>query len=252
MVSFHGVRSSARVLVGKTSYEIIGEVVRDQHDLVVRTTKGAHSRRSGWLGTTSTRLLRKCPCPVWLVKPESTPRFLRVLAAVEPRAVDEAHCDLNLRIMELASSMADDWGAERHVLHAWEVFGARVLKSRLSREEFAELEESRKLEVTSEFGKFLEPFDLSTADECVHLVSGSPDRVIPDQVDALGVDLIVMGTVARSGISGALMGNTAESVLDRIGCAVLAVKPSGSVTSLVARDEAGSPAEIKTPDLSRR
>ena len=77
-------------------------------------------------------------------------------------------------------------------------------------------------------------------------------QVSRDQVDALGVDLIVMGTVARSGISGALMGNTAESVLDRIGCAVLAVKPSGCVTSLVARDEAGSPAEIKTPDLSRR
>ena len=39
------------------------------------------------------------------------------------------------------------------------------------------------------------------------------------------VDLVVMGTVGRSGLTGLLMGNTSEEVLDQINCSVLAVKP---------------------------
>lgn len=39
------------------------------------------------------------------------------------------------------------------------------------------------------------------------------------------VDLIVMGTVARTGIAGIPMGNTAEAVLDRVDCSYLTVKP---------------------------
>ena len=46
----------------------------------------------------------------------------------------------------------------------------------------------------------------------------------------LGVGLIVMGTVARTGLSGLFMGNTAEEILRSVDCSVLAVKPEGFVT----------------------
>jgi nucleotide-binding universal stress UspA family protein len=39
--------------------------------------------------------------------------------------------------------------------------------------------------------------------------------------------LVVMGTVARTGVAGLLMGNTAERVLQRLQGSVLAVKPPG-------------------------
>ena len=39
-----------------------------------------------------------------------------------------------------------------------------------------------------------------------------------------------MGTVARSGVPGLLIGNKAEKVLSGIDCTVLAVKPSGYVS----------------------
>jgi nucleotide-binding universal stress UspA family protein len=44
------------------------------------------------------------------------------------------------------------------------------------------------------------------------------------------IDLIVMGTVGRSGISGLFIGNTAEKVLQKVDCSVLAVKPEGFVS----------------------
>jgi universal stress protein E len=41
------------------------------------------------------------------------------------------------------------------------------------------------------------------------------------------IDLIVMGTVGRTGLSGMLIGNTAEKILRHIACSVLAVKANG-------------------------
>jgi universal stress protein E len=43
-------------------------------------------------------------------------------------------------------------------------------------------------------------------------------------------DLVVMGTVARAGIAGMLIGNTAERVLRKLRCSVLIVKPDRSVS----------------------
>lgn len=59
---------------------------------------------------------------------------------------------------------------------------------------------------------------------------GEPEDVIPEFVVAHGIDLVIMGTVARSGIAGLLVGNTAERVLRKLPCSVLAVKPDGFVS----------------------
>ena len=42
----------------------------------------------------------------------------------------------------------------------------------------------------------------------------------------------VMGTLSRSGVDGLLIGNTAERILRRLECSVLAVKPEGFRTPL--------------------
>ena len=64
-----GVDVETKVLNGKSSVEIIREVLRNKHDLVMRVAKGSSSRRKGFFGTTGIRLLRECPCAVHLVAP---------------------------------------------------------------------------------------------------------------------------------------------------------------------------------------
>jgi nucleotide-binding universal stress UspA family protein len=61
----------------------------------------------------------------------------------------------------------------------------------------------------------------------LELIKGEPADAIVQFVAERAVDLVVMGTVARTGIQGMLMGNTAESALQRLRCSVLAVKPRG-------------------------
>jgi nucleotide-binding universal stress UspA family protein len=59
---------------------------------------------------------------------------------------------------------------------------------------------------------------------------GKPDNVIPEFVVSEGIDVLVMGTLARAGISGVLIGNTAERVLRKLPCSVLTLKPDGFVS----------------------
>jgi nucleotide-binding universal stress UspA family protein len=54
---------------------------------------------------------------------------------------------------------------------------------------------------------------------------------------AQGIDLLVMGTVCRTGIAGFLIGNTAEEVLNQVDCSVLTVKPEGFETPVTLQDE---------------
>ncbi|MEW8584193.1 MAG: universal stress protein, partial [Candidatus Thiodiazotropha sp.] len=61
-------------------------------------------------------------------------------------------------------------------------------------------------------------------------VKGEPSTVIHQISDRLNADLIVMGTVGRSGIPGLFIGNTAEEVLQNTRASILAVKPPSFVS----------------------
>ena len=69
----------------------------------------------------------------------------------------------------------------------------------------------------------------------VHLVKGVAAEVIPALVTRLRINLLVMGTVARTGVNAMVMGNTAERVLDEVNCSVIAVKPEGFVSPIQSR-----------------
>jgi len=55
---------------------------------------------------------------------------------------------------------------------------------------------------------------------------------VPAIAHELAVDLVVMGTVARTGIAGFFMGNTAESILTQLDCSVLTIKPPGFISPI--------------------
>jgi len=85
-------------------------------------------------------------------------------------------------------------------------------------------------EVTRQLGKdaidYLKPH--------THLIKGWANKEIPALVKRLGADLVVMGTVARTGIPGFIIGNTSETILNQIDCSVLAIKPPGFETPVTS------------------
>lgn len=185
-------------------------------------------------------LLRKCPCPVWIVKPSDHDHYHRILAAVDRDPEDAQRDALNQPILDLATSLALAESSELHIVHAWSSYaesfirsprthytddevGAMVEEEENTRRQWLEqLVDEHGVAVGMEAMNFLKPK--------LHLITGQAREVVPIKVQELDVDLIVMGTVARTGIPGFFMGNTAESILNQIDCSVLAIKPRGFVS----------------------
>jgi nucleotide-binding universal stress UspA family protein len=56
--------------------------------------------------------------------------------------------------------------------------------------------------------------------------------ILPAFAEKHDADLVVIGTVARGGIPGLFIGNTAEKVLNAVDCSVLTLKPEGFETPI--------------------
>ena len=226
------------VLVGTPFLEVIREVLRSRHDLVVKTAEDPE-----WLdrlfGSDDMHLLRKCPCPVWLLKPGVARRFRNILAAVD---VDDAHSPeelelrltLNDQVLQLAASLAVAEFARLHIGHAWDAIGVDSLRGGFLRNLKAQLDlyfEQVRLHRKDNLDRLLQRLVSDVGPEVLeikpHLVKGAPREAIPALASAVEADLVIMGTVARTGIAGFIVGNTAEMILSQINCSVLAVKPPG-------------------------
>jgi universal stress protein E len=221
------------VLCGKPFIEIIRAVLRRQHDLVMMTAEGRRGLREVLFGSTSLHLMRKCPCPVWVIKPSRRQRFARILAAVDPDPLDVVRDGVNTKIMELATSLAGLEESELHVVHAWQVCAQRVLRgwqARVPETQLDDWAEQAREAHQRRFDELLGKFNLMELKHRLHLVEGEAGTVIPQLASKERIDLIVMGTVARAGLEGYFIGNTAETVLQRVGCSVLTVKPDGFVS----------------------
>jgi universal stress protein E len=124
--------------------------------------------------------------------------------------------------LELGASMAELRQAPLHVVHAIEpIFADAAGPLATSTTDKEETRFAAKDRITAQ----LQRFQLARAAE-VHVASGPPEAVLLEHIERYEIDLMVMGTIARSGINGLLFGNTAERLLPLISCSVLAVKPT--------------------------
>lgn len=220
-----GVGPRTVLLRGSPIRALVREVVRGGHDLVA--VRAAPSGTVPCIGASATRLLRECPCPVLLLHPTRLRRRPRVLVAVDsgPRVSDGADA-LTAKLFECARWFAETHGGEVHVLHAWAPFGERLLRGGgLADAEVRQFVASMHEQTYQDLERTIAPFRAHVAPGGVHLVQGDPNRVIADVATTHQVDLLVVGTVARSGVAARIVGNTAEAVLSQLPCSMLVVKP---------------------------
>ena len=238
-----GQPARGRLLEGNPFLEVIREVLRSERDIVLFPDDQGPSFRSRLFGSTATHLLRKCPCPVWVLKPTAVRggrfRFKRVLAAVNASSDRPTEIALNTKILEIATSLSKREGAEIHVVHCWSVYGESILaapRGPLTAAEISTYKRENRRNHQAALDGQLARFYQEGHQIKKHLLKGEPDTKIPEIAAKISADVVVMGTVARTGISGVFIGNTAEQVLQRIGRSVLAIKPA-NFTSPVMLDD---------------
>ena len=226
-----GIQATSKTLFGIPFIEIIKEVLRNHHDLVMVTADGGGVKESIF-GNTTMHLMRKCPCPVWVIKPGQPKHFNRILAAVNLDPDEKSLPTLAIKIMELATSLARLGQSELLVLHTWRLPGKSIAKARggFPIEELKILLQETREAHRQKLIEFLRQFTKEDLNPEVYLLKGEAGVLIPELALAKAVDLIVMGTVSRAGVAGLFIGNTAEKVLHQVNCSVLTVKPEGFIT----------------------
>lgn len=232
-IKHQGVTSvTTNVLIGVPFLEIIRQVLRENHDLVIASAEGGSVIKDVFFGSTATHLMRKCPCPVWIVKPGQPTPYSRILAAVDVMPDKPLHGLLNIKIMDLAHSLSVANGAFLHVMHAWDAEGKLLdtVRSELPVATRRILLEKCESKHRAAVRSLLAGYQLSQLQHEINMPQGLPERAIINLVEKRKIDLILMGTVNNGRIPGFFIGSAAEAVLNSVRCGVLTVKPDDFVS----------------------
>ena len=215
---------------------IIQEVVAGGHDLLLKMAHQHDKLESVIFTPTDWHLLRKCPCPVWMVKDQPWPEGGKAVVAVNLASEEDYHNSLNEKLVKETIQLADQVNhTEVHLVGAYPVtpiniaielpeFDPSVYNDAIRGQHLLAMKALRQ--------KF------SIDENMTHVEKGLPEEVIPDLAEHLQAGIVVLGTIGRTGISAAFLGNTAEQVIDHLRCDLLVIKP----------DEFQTPIELDDPE----
>lgn len=239
-----GVRHTVKVVGGRPVVELVRLVVSQGCDLLIRDV--ADDTESTFFGPLDTRLMRHCPCPVWLVKPREAPKFDRILVAVDPLTETDKEEQLNRKVVDLASSLAEWEQGSLHVVAGWHVRGEQLLVSRMKPAAFEEHVDEVAWTARRNLQEALTVCKKKPIESHIKLRIGDVAHIVREYAEEIDADLVVMGTLARTGIPGLLIGNTAERVLQQLKCSVLTVKADSFIAPLAVEQASDSTGQLLT------
>lgn len=195
---------------------IIRQTLHSAPRLVIKDTH-YHSRLQRALFTnTDWHLIRSCPVPLWLVRGGTDFDEPVVLAAVDPMHEHDKPADLDARLLSEAFAYADCLEGAVHVVHAYNPF--------IDPDDPKRIEQAHEQAMQTLAEQFQIPEDR------VHVGAGNTVDLLPAVEKRIGANVVVMGAVSRSRLEQAVVGSTAENILDLLSCDVLIIKPKGFVS----------------------
>lgn len=226
--------------------EIIRRVTENAHDLVILSSQGGPGLKNAIFGDLGASLMRNCPCPVWVLRPEQAPPCSRILAAVGDDDGDPKSQAINGRIVGLGTALAQSHDAKLHIVHAWSPQGAdaELLTNEIPDETREAILRRNEARHRCDINKLLAEFPVSALDHEIHLPRGLPQQEIVGLANRIDADVIVMGTTWRTGLPRFLLGNPARTVFGTVGCSIVAVNENGlnaaSASQQQAQDDVGA------------
>lgn len=230
LISRHGVEVTSEVVWVQHPYEEILHFVNEMSlALIIKDAQEESALKRVFFTPLDWQLLRDCPVPVHLVTNAVNPRPRHVLAIVDVLRSEEQDQVFNDQIVDAAVKLAEECVATLELVHVYDWtavyardmgIGALPLATGIyealgvvQRETFAALAERHGV-----------PPDRR------HFIEGTPLLGICDFATEHRTDMIVMGTVQHRGLNKRL-GTTAEQLLHRAPCSVLAIKPGQTLQS---------------------
>ncbi len=217
---------------------IVQRVLKNGHDLLIKPSDPPSAK--GTLNTLDAGLLRKCPCTLWLQRGAAVDEKPSILVAVDPQAEDPAGYDLNLKLLGTGDMLANQMAGECAAISSWHYEHEEFLRH----SPFAGMEDEDIKRLVEE-ADHAHDSALQTLigkagfDDGTHKIIRKKSRaadMMVEQAAETRADIFIMGSVARTGIQGFLIGNTAETVAARLPCTLVTAKPDGFVCPIKAEN----------------
>ncbi len=215
---------------------IIRHVLRNSHDFLIKAAEAPEGMKG--FKALDMELLRKCPCALFLYRPlKHTLQDIRIAVAIDPKDEELAAQDLSLRLLELSQSLNTFYQGKLSILSCWEFVLEHYLRDsvwlKISEDELDKMVVEEQHAHRLLLRELINRSQISGEYHIEH-PKGQPEEVLPAIINRKKIDILVMGTVARTGISGFIIGNTAENILQKIDCSLLALKPQDFVSPVKA------------------
>jgi len=200
---------------------LVSFIEKNEFDLVVKTAHSHSTFKKLFFTPTDWHLLRQTTTNILFVKKGAWPSSTSIMGAINIEA-DDIHQSLNQKITEATVQLAKACDSEARILNVFPW-------PKIDIEKFKYLFEKKDqfLEIKNQHRNAVENFvkDYPELIDNVIIAEGlEPDETIPELIKSTYSDLLVMGCVGRKGIEGAMIGNTAEKILDQIDCEVLVLQ----------------------------
>ena len=175
---------------------------------------------------TDWQLIRGCPCPLYLVKPKELREHPVLLAAVDPTHSHDKSAALDQVIVEQAQNIANATEGEVHLVHSYQRISSVGSEATRTFKPIKIPIDALDKKIAAEHREKLDALAkaYSVDEEHVHQLPGRTRELLPTFARAHNVDIVVMGALARWGLKRAVIGSTAERVLDHLPCDVLIVR----------------------------
>ncbi len=213
---------------------IVRKALASKADLVMKDTHYHSLLRRSIFSNTDWNLIRQCPAPLWLVKPRVPAAKPCFVAAIDPLHERDKPAELDRLILTTGAEISAALGGALEAFHAFDVApilaasaGAMAMPLMVP---VPDLIDAVRDQHSNAVYELTDGHQLPR--DAVHIEpGGTRDRLIA-LTERLGADVVVMGAVSRTGLARAFVGNTAEDVLDRLGCDLLIVKPPAIAAAL--------------------
>lgn len=204
-----------------------------QPDLVIKSCS-PQSHFAHWLfSSSSSQLLKACPCPILLVRNEFLNTNGCVLTAVDPGHKLSQTSQLDNNVLKAGSKLASALGMPIHACHCfdpgyWEVFLQAIKSADIWTDVFPANPDSDNQHVINELQQQHYEMFTQACEEMVphvehrHFVCGAVAEEIPELASKLQASVVVLGTTYRTG----LLGSSAEQILENVEIDLLVVKPA--------------------------
>lgn len=205
---------------------IVHEVNERRPKFLVKGTHYHSAAERSIFVDTDWQLIRSCPCPVYLVKPQEVDDNPVIVAAVDPTHAHDKPAVLDRLIVQTALDIAGRVGGEVHLLHTYQrlrgVGSAATRTFKPVKIPLDELDERIKKDHRKQLDDLASSFDIEK--DRVHQLPGTARELLPTFARTHGAGIVVMGGLARWSLKRAVIGSTAERVLDHLPCDVLIVR----------------------------